>query len=70
MLDESLLGIEFALQLLVRPVQLLVLNLDLVVELLDPHEVLHVVLELQVLHLLKAVLHQGELDFQLFVRRF
>jgi hypothetical protein len=50
--------------------QLLVLNLDLVVELLDPHEMLHVVLELQVLHLLQAIFHEGELDFQLFVRRF
>jgi len=67
--DKALLGIELALQLLVRPMQLLVLYLDLVVELLDPHEMLHVVLELQVLHLLQAIFHEGELDFQLFVRR-
>jgi hypothetical protein len=50
--------------------QLLVLNLDLIVELLDPHEMLHVVLELQVLHLLQAIFHEGELYFQLFVRCF
>lgn len=68
--DKSLLGIELALQLLVRPMQLLVLNLDLIVELLDPHEMLHIVLELQVLHLLQAIFHEGELDFQLFVSRF
>ena len=59
MLDESLLGIELALQLLIRPMQLLVLNLDLIIEFLDSHEMLDVVLELQVLNLLQATFHEG-----------
>lgn len=55
--DEALLGIEFALELLVGGMELLVLDLDLVEELLDPHEVLHIILELQVLHRFQGVFH-------------
>ena len=50
--------------------QLLVLNLDLVIELLNSHEMLDVVFELQVLNLLQGIFHEGELYLQLFVCRF
>ena len=50
MFDKALLGVEFAFELLVGGVKLLVLYLDLVKEFLNSHEVLHVVLKLQVLH--------------------
>jgi hypothetical protein len=58
MSNQPLLGLKLALKFLVGCTQLLVFDLNFVEELLNPHKVVHIVLELGFLELLQGLFHE------------
>lgn len=65
MSDKPFFSLKFAFKFLVCRPELLIFNLNLVEELLNPHKVIHIIFELRFLKLRERFFHHCELSFKL-----